>query len=168
LDIIGIEPGTVVISDKVFNAYLKSEHLTVRLIFCVNLGVLVLLPSKVILGKPVVRPAEIDQPTAKEIFQCGVENGFNPLLGGTMCTDDFYEGNVFIMSFHTCSCKRIDYHIKSTWLFNSNELLFTLTNSCTHLCKQALFIIIDICTCTHNFFLIFLFNRTSSYGWLHL
>ena len=51
-----------------------------------------LLPFKVILGKSVVRPAELDQATAKEIFQCGVDNGFKPLLGGTMCTDDFYEG----------------------------------------------------------------------------
>lgn len=27
--VIGIPPGTVVVSNKVFNAYLKSEHITV-------------------------------------------------------------------------------------------------------------------------------------------
>jgi len=53
-----------------------------------------LLSLKVILGKSVARPAELDQVIAKEIFQCGVDNGFKPLLGGTMCTDDFYEGNL--------------------------------------------------------------------------
>lgn len=71
---IGIPPGTVVVSNKVFNAYLKSEHITM------------------ILGKPVARPAELDLKVAEEIYECGKDCDFQPMLGGTLCTDDFYEG----------------------------------------------------------------------------
>ena len=45
-----------------------------------------------ILGKPVVRPAELDLQLAEEIYVCGEDCDFQPVLGGTFCTDDFYEG----------------------------------------------------------------------------
>ena len=45
-----------------------------------------------ILGKPVARPAELDSTVAEEIYECGKDCDFQPMLGGTLCTDDFYEG----------------------------------------------------------------------------
>ena len=45
-----------------------------------------------ILGKPVARPAELDLTVAEEIYECGKDCNFQPILGGTLCTDDFYEG----------------------------------------------------------------------------
>lgn len=47
---------------------------------------------QMILGKPVARPAELDSQVAEEIYECGKECDFQPMLGGTLCTDDFYEG----------------------------------------------------------------------------
>lgn len=46
-----------------------------------------------ILGKPVARPAELDLTVAEEIYECGKDCDFQPMLGGTLCTDDFYEGS---------------------------------------------------------------------------
>ena len=86
------------------------------------------LPLKVILGKSVVRPVELDQGTAKEIFQCGVDSGFKPLLGGTMCTDDFYEGKNSDMS-----CVLFDPPPLHTHTHNTH----THTHTHTHIHTQA-------------------------------
>jgi len=71
---IGIPPGSVVITNKAFNAFLKEEHETV------------------ILGKKVVRPCVFDQHLVESILSCQNDTSFQTVLGGTMCTDDFYEG----------------------------------------------------------------------------
>ena len=58
---------------------------------------LVLFSLQVILGKVVSRESTLDQDIAKAILSCQNDNSFKTVLGGTMCTDDFYEG--------TCMCK---------------------------------------------------------------
>ena len=47
---------------------------------------------QIILGKAIARPAELDLKVAEEIYECGKDCDFQPMLGGTLCTDDFYEG----------------------------------------------------------------------------
>lgn len=69
---LGVEPGTVVVANKTFNAFLQEKH------------------QVVILGKVTSRDAVIDQELAQEIASC---SGDVPtVLSGTMCTDEFYEG----------------------------------------------------------------------------
>ena len=48
--------------------------------------------SQVILGESVLRSTEMDQELAAEIASCQDNHSFSTVLGGTMCTDDFYEG----------------------------------------------------------------------------
>ena len=55
--------------------------------------------SQVILGEKVPRPTTMDQGLALKILDCQDDNSFRTALGGTMCTDDFYEG-IYI---HTCT-----------------------------------------------------------------
>lgn len=71
---IGIPPGTVVISQKAVNATLAESH------------------EMVVLGKRSTRAAVLDFELAKELLACKESNGVNTILGTTMCTDDFYEG----------------------------------------------------------------------------
>lgn len=71
---IGIPPGTVVVTDKAFNAFLEQEHQTV------------------ILGEVVSRPTVMDQDLVRSVLSCQDDHSFQTILGGTMCTDDFYEG----------------------------------------------------------------------------
>ncbi|CAI8040744.1 Uridine phosphorylase 2 [Geodia barretti] len=71
---IGVPPGTVVITDKTFNGFLKEEH------------------ELVVLGERKVRPAVIDQELARAIQSSQSDARFQTVLGGTMCTDDFFEG----------------------------------------------------------------------------
>lgn len=56
-----------------------------------------------ILGKPVARPAELDLEVAKEIYECGKDCDFPTMLGGTLCTDDFYEGLVTLYIVSPCN-----------------------------------------------------------------
>ena len=49
---------------------------------------------QVILGKVVSREATLDQDIAQTILSCQTDHSFKTVLGGTMCTDDFYEGEV--------------------------------------------------------------------------
>ena len=55
---------------------------------------MMVLVYQMILGKPVARPAELDLKVAEEIYECGRDCDFPTMLGGTLCTDDFYEGLV--------------------------------------------------------------------------
>jgi uridine phosphorylase len=71
---IGVPPGTVVITNKTFNGFLKEEH------------------ELVVLGERKVRPAVVDQELARAIQSSQSDTGFQTVLGGTMCTDDFFEG----------------------------------------------------------------------------
>ena len=48
--------------------------------------------EQVILGEVVSRDSTLDQDIAKAILSCQNDNSFKTVLGGTMCTDDFYEG----------------------------------------------------------------------------
>ena len=48
---------------------------------------------QVILGKVVSHDSILDQDIARAILSCQNDNSFKTVLGGTMCTDDFYEGN---------------------------------------------------------------------------
>ncbi|KFO76094.1 Uridine phosphorylase 1, partial [Cuculus canorus] len=51
------------------------------------------LAKEVVLGKTVLRSTNLDEQLAKELMQCGKEIGrFNTVIGNTMCTLDFYEG----------------------------------------------------------------------------
>ena len=46
------------------------------------------------------RPAELDLKVAEEIYECGKDCDFQPMLGGTLCTDDFYEGMTMLVHCH--------------------------------------------------------------------
>ncbi|XP_062980369.1 uridine phosphorylase 1-like [Elgaria multicarinata webbii] len=72
---IGLEPGTVVVTRQAVNASFKPEL------------------KQIVLGKPVIRKTDLDEKTAAELMECGKElHQFNTVLGNTMCTLDFYEG----------------------------------------------------------------------------
>ncbi|XP_069814650.1 uridine phosphorylase 1 [Dendropsophus ebraccatus] len=72
---IGIDPGSVVITSQSVNPCFKPEF------------------EQIVLGKSVVRSTELDSELALELARCSQEmNEFNTVIGSTMCTLDFYEG----------------------------------------------------------------------------
>ncbi|XP_059194677.1 uridine phosphorylase 1 [Centropristis striata] len=72
---IGLEPGTVVVTKQSMDATFLPKF------------------EQVILGKTVVRNTDLDEGLAEELFQCSRElNQFKTVVGKTMCTQDFYEG----------------------------------------------------------------------------
>ncbi|XP_044063320.1 uridine phosphorylase 1 isoform X3 [Siniperca chuatsi] len=72
---IGLEPGTVVVTKQSVDATFLPKF------------------EQVILGKTVVRNTDLDQSLAEELLQCSKElNQFETVIGNTMCTLDFYEG----------------------------------------------------------------------------
>nr|XP_048695191.1 uridine phosphorylase 1 isoform X2 [Caretta caretta] len=72
---IGLEPGSVVITSQSVDATFKPQF------------------EQVILGKTIIRSTNLDDQLAKELMQCSKEiNQFNTVIGNTMCTLDFYEG----------------------------------------------------------------------------
>ncbi|XP_060633263.2 uridine phosphorylase 2 isoform X1 [Anolis sagrei] len=72
---LGIEPGSVVITDIAVDSFFKPQF------------------EQVILDNVVVRSTELDQDLANELLKCSREiEDFPTLIGHTMCTDDFYEG----------------------------------------------------------------------------
>ncbi|XP_047454205.1 uridine phosphorylase 1 [Mugil cephalus] len=72
---IGLEPGTVVITKQALDGTFLPKY------------------EQVILGKNVVRDTDLDQSLAQELLQCSKElNQFETVIGNTMCTLDFYEG----------------------------------------------------------------------------
>ncbi|XP_009328745.1 PREDICTED: uridine phosphorylase 1 [Pygoscelis adeliae] len=72
---IGLEPGSVVITRQSVDATFKPQF------------------EQVILGKTVIRSTNLDEELAKELMQCSQEiSQFNTVIGNTMCTLDFYEG----------------------------------------------------------------------------
>ena len=50
---------------------------------------------QVVLGKVVTRPAVLDEQLAKDIISYQDDKTFLTTLGGTLSTDDFYEGAVY-------------------------------------------------------------------------
>ncbi|KAM3929810.1 uridine phosphorylase 1 [Leptodactylus fuscus] len=72
---IGIDPGSVVITSQSVNPCFKPEF------------------EQIVLGKTVLRSTELDSGLAQELAHCSQElNEFNTVIGRTMCTLDFYEG----------------------------------------------------------------------------
>lgn len=72
---IGLEPGSVVITRQAVDAYFRPEF------------------EQIILGKRVVRGTDLDEQLVQELMRCSSDLGeFNTVVGNTMCTLDFYEG----------------------------------------------------------------------------
>eukprot|EP00731_Ephydatia_muelleri_P028869 Em0020g513a len=70
----GNPAGTVVVSNKAYNAFSKEEY------------------EIIVLGEKVVRPAILDENLASDIIEHQDDKSFLTILGGTMGTDCFYEG----------------------------------------------------------------------------
>ncbi|XP_061460894.1 uridine phosphorylase 1-like isoform X3 [Rhineura floridana] len=72
---IGLEPGSVVITKQAVNASFKPQL------------------EQTVLGKSVFRNTDLDEKLADELLDCGKElHQFNTVIGNTLCTLDFYEG----------------------------------------------------------------------------
>ncbi|XP_023680094.1 uridine phosphorylase 1 [Paramormyrops kingsleyae] len=72
---IGLKPGTVVITRQSVDASFVPQL------------------EQIILGKKVLRSTELDDTLAEELLQCSKQlNDFETVIGNTMCTLDFYEG----------------------------------------------------------------------------
>ncbi|XP_036395291.1 uridine phosphorylase 1 [Megalops cyprinoides] len=72
---IGLKPGTVVITKQSVDARFQPQF------------------EQVILGKTVVHSTDLDEDLTEELLQCGAElDEFETVVGNTMCTLDFYEG----------------------------------------------------------------------------
>ncbi|XP_029423728.1 uridine phosphorylase 1 isoform X2 [Nannospalax galili] len=72
---IGLEPGSVVITQQAVDACFKPEF------------------EQIVLGKRVVRSTNLDEQLVQELMQCSTNlNEFTTVVGNTMCTLDFYEG----------------------------------------------------------------------------
>lgn len=71
---VGLEGGTIAISEQSVNGALQPYHETY------------------VLGKPVRREAIFDQELCKGLEQTAKSLGFPVQIGKTMCCDDFYEG----------------------------------------------------------------------------
>ncbi|KAM5280355.1 uridine phosphorylase 2 [Ctenodactylus gundi] len=73
--ILWIAPGSVVITDTAVDSFFKPQF------------------EQVILDRVVTRSTELDKELAEELFNCSKEiPNFPTLIGHTMCTYDFYEG----------------------------------------------------------------------------
>ncbi|XP_062986633.1 uridine phosphorylase 1-like isoform X2 [Elgaria multicarinata webbii] len=72
---IGLEPGSVVITKQSVDAAFKPQF------------------EQVILGKSVFRNTDLDEQLAEDLMECSKEiDEFSTVIGNTMCTLDFYEG----------------------------------------------------------------------------
>lgn len=72
---IGLDVGSVVVTNQSVDASFRPQF------------------EQIILGKRVVRCTELDEELAQELLESSKEiNEFNTVIGKTMCTMDFYEG----------------------------------------------------------------------------
>ncbi|KAM8826481.1 uridine phosphorylase 1 isoform 1-T1 [Synchiropus picturatus] len=72
---LGMEPGTVVVTRRAVDPTFQPRF------------------QQVILGKTVTYDSSLDLDLAEELLQCSQElSQFRTVLGDTLCTDDFYEG----------------------------------------------------------------------------
>lgn len=72
----GLEPGSVVITRQAVDASFQPVF------------------EQMVLGKRVVHRTHLDERLAQELMQCGADlHEFPTVLGNTMCTSDFYEGD---------------------------------------------------------------------------
>ncbi|XP_025146603.3 uridine phosphorylase 1 isoform X6 [Bubalus bubalis] len=71
----GLEPGSVVITRQAVDPCFKPEF------------------EQIVLGKREVRNTDLDEQLVQELVRCSAELGeFPTVVGNTMCTLDFYEG----------------------------------------------------------------------------
>ena len=71
----GLAPGTVVVSEKALDYNFLPQF------------------EQVVLGKVIMRSTELDAGVSRELLQCSKELPNLPaVIGNTMCTNDFYEG----------------------------------------------------------------------------
>lgn len=71
----GLEPGSVVITQQAVDECFKPEF------------------EQIVLGKRVIRNTNLDAQLVQELVQCSSDlNEFPTVVGNTMCTLDFYEG----------------------------------------------------------------------------
>ncbi|XP_007888091.1 uridine phosphorylase 2 isoform X2 [Callorhinchus milii] len=72
---IGLEPGTVVITGTAVDSFFQPQF------------------EQIILGKVITHSTELDKDLALLLLNCGQEiPDFQTIIGNTMCTHDFYEG----------------------------------------------------------------------------
>ncbi|KAM4874765.1 uridine phosphorylase 1-like [Thomomys bottae] len=72
---IGLEPGAVVITRQAVDACFQPEF------------------EQLVLGKRVIRSTNLDEQLVQELMKCAADlSEFNTVVGNTMCTLDFYEG----------------------------------------------------------------------------
>ncbi|KAL0963776.1 hypothetical protein UPYG_G00313410 [Umbra pygmaea] len=72
---VGLAPGTVVVTDKAVDCFFRAQF------------------EQVVLGKVITRSTVLDMGVSEELLQCSSElNNFPTVIGNTMCTHDFYEG----------------------------------------------------------------------------
>ncbi|GCC22045.1 hypothetical protein chiPu_0000429 [Chiloscyllium punctatum] len=71
-----LDPGTVVIIGTAVDSSFQPKF------------------EQVVLGKIITRSTELDKDRAQELLNCGSEvDDYPVIIGNTMCTYDFYEGN---------------------------------------------------------------------------
>uniref|UniRef100_A0A8C5RK33 Uridine phosphorylase n=1 Tax=Laticauda laticaudata TaxID=8630 RepID=A0A8C5RK33_LATLA len=72
---IGLTPGSVVITKQAVDATFKPQF------------------EQIILGKSVIRSTYLDEKLTEDLMECAKElDQFNTVIGNTLCTLDFYEG----------------------------------------------------------------------------
>jgi uridine phosphorylase len=72
---VGIEPGTVVITNGAINSQLREGY------------------DLDINGVPISFPCQLDQKLASELFNTAQQLTYMAEMGKTLCANDFYEGN---------------------------------------------------------------------------
>ena len=77
---------------------------------------------QVVLGKRSTRPAVLDSELAKELLACQESNGVNTILGTTMCTDDFYEGECY----HFKGGRSVHHHFILVSLYSCSKFNFDM------------------------------------------
>lgn len=81
---VGIEPGTVVISNGAINSQLRETY------------------DLDINGVPTSFPCPLDQKLAEDLYKVARELGYNAEIGKTLCANDFYEVCFsFLLSIYT-------------------------------------------------------------------
>ena len=77
-----------------------------------------------IFGERKSRPTKMDQGVAEAILSCQDDTSFKTVLGGTMCTDDFYEGIIIHVArlLTVQDCCNVFYSMKD----NNNYNMITI------------------------------------------
>ena len=89
---IGLTPGTVVVTEQAVDGRLQPYLETVTL---PNPDIFERIISQIILGNVVSREAKLDLDLAEKLVEAGKGAGsFETVLGKTISTNDFYEGQV--------------------------------------------------------------------------